>query len=153
MANPAESAHIVRFGDFELDLRTAELRINGHHIVLQEKPFQILTALLERPGEMVSREELSKRLWPAGTFVDFNLGLNKAVNRLREALDDSAEQPRFIETFPKPGAPSFSRILRKGWDSTAASRMGFSEPHDPPFSSFITFFLYRPHRHQIAIAQ
>jgi Tol biopolymer transport system component/DNA-binding winged helix-turn-helix (wHTH) protein len=103
MANPAESAHIVRFGDFELDLRTAELRTNGHHIVLQEKPFQILTALLERPGEMVSREELSKRLWPAGTFVDFNLGLNKAVNRLREALDDSAEQPRFIETFPKRG--------------------------------------------------
>ena len=103
MANPAESAHIVRFGDFELDLRTAELRINGHHIVLQEKPFQILTALLERPGEMVSREELSKRLWPAGTFVDFNLGLNKAVNRLREALNDSAEQPQFIETFPKRG--------------------------------------------------
>src|SRR5450759_2134358 len=103
MANLVESTHIVRFGDFELDLRSGELRSNGQHIVLQEKPFQILTALLERPGEMVSREELSKRLWPAGTFVDFNLGLNKAVNRLREALDDSAEQPRFIETFPKRG--------------------------------------------------
>jgi DNA-binding winged helix-turn-helix (wHTH) protein len=62
MANAAESSHLVRFGDFELDLRTAELRTNGHHIVLQEKPFRILTALLERPGEMVSRDELSKRL-------------------------------------------------------------------------------------------
>jgi DNA-binding winged helix-turn-helix (wHTH) protein/Tfp pilus assembly protein PilF len=103
MGNAAESARVVRFGGFELDLRTAELRTNDHHIVLQEKPFQILTALLERPGAMVSREELSKRLWPEGTFVDFNLGLNKAVNRLREALEDSAEQPRFIETFPKRG--------------------------------------------------
>jgi DNA-binding winged helix-turn-helix (wHTH) protein/Flp pilus assembly protein TadD len=103
MANTAEPTHTVRFADFVLDLRTAELRTNGHHVVLQEKPFQILSALLERPGEMVSREELSKRLWPAGTFVDFNLGLNKAVNRLREALDDSAEQPRFIETLPKRG--------------------------------------------------
>ncbi len=103
MANAPESARLVRFGEFELDLRTAELRTNGHHIILQEKPFQILTALLERPGEVVSREELSKRLWPTGTFVDFNLGLNKAVNRLREALHDSAEQPRFIETFPKRG--------------------------------------------------
>jgi DNA-binding winged helix-turn-helix (wHTH) protein/tetratricopeptide (TPR) repeat protein len=103
MANATESNHIVRFAEFELDLRTGELRSNGHHIILQEKPFQILTALLERPGEMVTREELIKRLWPAGTFVDFDLSLNKAVNRLREALEDSAEQPRFIETFPKRG--------------------------------------------------
>lgn len=103
MADTTQSSQIVRFADFELDLRTAELRTNGHHIVLQEKPFLILTALLNRPGEMVSREELSKRLWPKGTFVDFNLSLNKAVNRLREALNDSAEQPRFIETFPKRG--------------------------------------------------
>jgi DNA-binding winged helix-turn-helix (wHTH) protein/Tol biopolymer transport system component len=103
MANEVESAFLVRFGDFELDLRTAELRTNGHRTVLQEKPFKILTALLEQPGEMVSREELSKRLWPTGTFVDFNLGLNKAVNRLREALHDSADQPRYIETLPKRG--------------------------------------------------
>jgi len=103
MTNSTESSHVVRFGEFELDLRTGELRTKGHHIILQEKPFQILTALLERPGEMVAREDLIKRLWPAGTFVDFDLGLNKAVNRLREALGDSAEQPRFIETFPKRG--------------------------------------------------
>src|ERR1700680_1817052 len=103
MENPGESTHFVRFGDFELDLRTAELRSNSHRAILQENPFQILVALLEQPGEMVTREELIRRLWPTGVFVDFNLGLNKAVNRLREALDDSAEQPRFIETFPKRG--------------------------------------------------
>ena len=103
MANPADSAQIVRFGEFELDLRTGELRNNGHRLILQEKPFQLLTALLERPGEMVSREELTKRLWSAGTFIDFDLGLNKAVNRLREALSDSVDEPHFIETFPKRG--------------------------------------------------
>ncbi len=114
MANSTESTHVVRFADFELDLRTGELRSNGRHIILQEKPFQILTALLERPGEMVTREELIKRLWPAGTFVDFDLGLNKAVNRLREALDDSAEQPRFIETFPKRGYRFVAEVTRNG---------------------------------------
>ena len=114
MANPAESTHIVRFGDFEFDLRTGELRTERHHIILQEKPFQILTALLERPGEMIGREELIKRLWPVGTFVDFDLGLNKAVNRLREALGDSAEQPRFIETFPKRGYRFVAPVTRDG---------------------------------------
>ena len=119
MANPAESTHIVRFGDFEFDLRTGELRTERHHIILQEKPFQILTALLERPGEMIGREELIKRLWPVGTFVDFDLGLNKAVNRLREALGDSAEQPRFIETFPKRGYRFVAPVTR--------DREGFEE--------------------------
>jgi DNA-binding winged helix-turn-helix (wHTH) protein len=114
MENPAESTHIVRFGDFELDLRTGELRTNNHHIILQEKPFQILTALLERPGQMVTREELIKRLWPAGTFIDFDLGLNKAVNRLREALNDSAEGPHFIETFPKRGYRFVATVTRNG---------------------------------------
>lgn len=103
MENPTESKHSVCFAEFELDLRTGELRSNGQRTILQEKPFNILAALLEQPGALVSRDELIKRLWPAGTFVDFNLGLNKAVNRLREVLDDSAEQPRFIETFPKRG--------------------------------------------------
>ncbi|HYM76326.1 MAG TPA: winged helix-turn-helix domain-containing protein [Candidatus Dormibacteraeota bacterium] len=114
MANPADSAQIVRFGEFELDLRTGELRTNGDRLILQEKPFQLLTALLERPGEMVSRDELIKRLWPAGTFIDFDLGLNKAVNRLREALSDSAEQPHFIETFPKRGYRFVATVTRNG---------------------------------------
>jgi eukaryotic-like serine/threonine-protein kinase len=114
MENSGESTHFVRFGDFELDLRTAELRSNSHRAILQEKPFQILMALLDQPGEMVSREELIRRLWPTGVFVDFNLGLNKAVNRLREALDDSAEKPRFIETFPKRGYRFVAPVTRNG---------------------------------------
>ena len=113
MGNQAEFSHIVRFGEFELDLHTGELRVDGHHIVLQEKPFQVLKALLDRPGEMVTREELIKRLWPADTFVDFNLGLNKAVNRLREALEDTAEQPRFIETLPKRGYRFVAEVTRE----------------------------------------
>ena len=114
MANPADSAQIVRFGEFELDLRTGELRTNGQRLILQEKPFQLLTALVERPGEMVSREELIERLWPAGTFIDFDLGLNKAVNRLREALNDSAEHPHFIETFPKRGYRFVATVTSNG---------------------------------------
>ena len=114
MANSVGSAQIVRFREFELDLRTGELRTNGHRLILQEKPFQLLTALLERPGEMVSREELIERLWPAGTFIDFDLGLNKAVNRLREALNDSAEHPHFIETFPKRGYRFVATVTGNG---------------------------------------
>jgi TolB-like protein/DNA-binding winged helix-turn-helix (wHTH) protein/Tfp pilus assembly protein PilF len=93
----------VRFAGFELNLRTAELRSNGSIIRLPEQPFQILKALLERPGELVSRDDLIKRLWPADTFVDFDHSLNKAVNKLRDALGDSSENPRFIETLPRRG--------------------------------------------------
>src|SRR5271157_4805350 len=94
MAIPVESERTVRFGKFELDLRTRELRNNSRKLTLQEKPFQILAALLERPGQLVTRDELTRRLWPSDTFVDFEHSLNKAVNRLREVLEDSAEPPR-----------------------------------------------------------
>src|SRR2546426_1732644 len=93
----------VRFGAFELDLRARELRKQGVMIKLQEQPFQILAMLLEHPGLVVTREELRNKLWPADTFVDFDHGLNKAINKLREALGDSAENPRFIETLAKRG--------------------------------------------------
>jgi TolB-like protein/DNA-binding winged helix-turn-helix (wHTH) protein/lipoprotein NlpI len=93
----------VRFADFELDLSTGELRSNGDVTYLQEKPFRILSLLLEHPGQLITREQLVKHLWPDGTFVDFDQGLNKAVNRLREALGDSADQPRFIETLSRRG--------------------------------------------------
>ncbi|MGC1450889.1 MAG: winged helix-turn-helix domain-containing protein, partial [Candidatus Sulfotelmatobacter sp.] len=143
MANPADSTQIVRFGEFELDLRTGEIRNNGQHLILPEKTFQLLTALLERPGEMVSREELVKRLWPAGTFVDFDLGLNKAVNRLREALNDSAEQPHFIETFPKRGYRFVATVTRNGarpteammGDSPATDNSVVGQPAAKPLSS------------------
>jgi Tol biopolymer transport system component/DNA-binding winged helix-turn-helix (wHTH) protein len=101
MEVPAKST--VRFAGFVLDLSTGELHSNGDKTYLQEKPFQILTLLLERPGELVTRDQLVKQLWPDGTFVDFDQSLNKAVNRLREALGDSADQPRLIETLPRRG--------------------------------------------------
>ncbi len=103
MAIPEGSRQTVRFGKFELDLRTRELRSDGRTLTLQEQPFQILAALLERPGQLVTRDELTKRLWPSDTFVDFEHSLNKAVNRLREALEDSAERPSLIETLPRRG--------------------------------------------------
>jgi DNA-binding winged helix-turn-helix (wHTH) protein len=93
----------IRFGVFEVDLHAGELRKQGMRIKLREQPLQILVLLLAHPGELVSREELQKQLWPSDTFVDFDRGLNKAVNHLREALGDSAESPRFIETLPKRG--------------------------------------------------
>jgi len=94
---------IVRFGLFELDLRAGELRKNGLKIKLQEQSFRILAALLRKPGDVITREELQRELWPPDTFVDFDHSLNAAVKRLRDALDDSAENPQFIETLPRHG--------------------------------------------------
>src|SRR5271170_2271747 len=93
----------MHFGVFELDLRAGELRKYGLKVRLQEQPFQILAMLVEHPGEVVTREELQRNLWPADTFVDFDHGLNKAINKIREALGDSAESPRFIETVTRRG--------------------------------------------------
>lgn len=94
---------VVRFGAFEVSLETGELRHRGQKIKLQEQPFQVLVALLERPGEIVSREDLRKKLWPADTYVDFDHGLNAAIKRLRDALGESAEAPIFIETLARRG--------------------------------------------------
>jgi DNA-binding winged helix-turn-helix (wHTH) protein len=94
---------VVRFGAFEMDFGAEELRKNGRGLKLRGQPFQILSMLLERPGALVTREELRQRLWPQGTFVDFDHSLNAAVNRIREVLGDSAENPRFIETLARRG--------------------------------------------------
>jgi len=94
---------VIRFGPFEVDTRSGELRRQGSRINLQEQPFQALVLLLERPGEVVTREELSRKLWPENTFVDFERGLNKAINKLRAALCDDAEKPSFVETLPHHG--------------------------------------------------
>jgi len=94
---------VYRFGTFMLDSRTGEISSNGTKTQLREQPFQILLALLEKPSELVTREDLVRRLWPEGTFVDFDRGLNKAVLSLREALGDSAENPQFVETLPRKG--------------------------------------------------
>jgi eukaryotic-like serine/threonine-protein kinase len=96
-------ANPVRFGAFEADVEAGELRKNGLKVPLQEQPFRVLTLLLENPGKVVTREELQQRLWAADTFVEFDRGLNTAINKVREALDDSATSPRFVETVPRRG--------------------------------------------------
>jgi DNA-binding winged helix-turn-helix (wHTH) protein/tetratricopeptide (TPR) repeat protein len=122
----AERSHSPKrtgFGVFELDLRAGELRKGGVRVKLQDQPLQVLAMLLERPGEVVTREELQHRLWPADTFVDFEHGINVAVRRLREALEDSAETPRFVETLPRHGyrfiapveQPTRSARMRQVW--------------------------------------
>src|SRR6476659_4818065 len=96
-------SELVHFGVFEANLRSGELRKNGVKIRLPGQPFEVLAAMLERPGEVVTREELQKRLWPDGTFVDFDHSLNNAINKIREVLGDSAESPRFVETLARRG--------------------------------------------------
>jgi len=103
MESPVASARIVRFGVFEVDLKACELRKHGFRMKLAEQPFQVLALLLERPGEIVTREELRARLWQGDTFVDFDHGLNNAVMRVREVLLDSSDHPRYIETIPRRG--------------------------------------------------
>src|SRR3954463_5723994 len=93
----------VCFGQFEMDEHAGELRKEGIKVRLQEQPLQILQILLEHPAELVTREDLRKRIWPSDTFVDFDHGINNAIKRLREALGDTAETPRFIETIPRRG--------------------------------------------------
>jgi TolB-like protein len=109
---------LFRFGPFELDRRTGELRKRGVRLSLQEQPQRILATLLEHPGDIVSREELCRRLWPQGTFVDFEHSLNAAVRRLRVTLGDTAETPRFIETIHRRGYRFLS------WSSNAAQEHG-----------------------------
>jgi DNA-binding winged helix-turn-helix (wHTH) protein len=97
------SSGVAQFGTFRVNLETGELWQKGQKVALPQQSFQVLEALLGRPGKLVSREELRRRLWPDGNFVDFENGLNTAVKRLRTGLGDSAEQPRFIETLPRRG--------------------------------------------------
>jgi TolB-like protein/DNA-binding winged helix-turn-helix (wHTH) protein/Tfp pilus assembly protein PilF len=103
MATPATIVRILHFGVFEVDLRACELRKHGLRLKLPEQPFQVLSVLLENPGQIVTRDELRSRLWPSDTFVDFDHGLNNAVMRLREVLGDSSDNPRFVETIPRRG--------------------------------------------------
>ncbi len=103
MNQPSASQRVIRFGTFEADVAARELRKSGVKLRLQEQPFQVLSVLLENPDQVVTREELRQGLWAADTFVDFDNGLNTAINKIREALGDSAENPRFIETVPRRG--------------------------------------------------
>jgi TolB-like protein/DNA-binding winged helix-turn-helix (wHTH) protein/Tfp pilus assembly protein PilF len=124
-----QPGRLLRFGVFELDCRVGELRKNGLRVRLQQQPFQVLAMLLERPGEVVGREELQKRLWPADTFVDFDHGLNKAINKVREALGDSAESPRFVETVARRGYRFLAEVKVAG---AVPVRISELEPPPPP---------------------
>jgi TolB-like protein len=103
MGGGQSSSELIRFAGFELDTQAGELRKNGSRIRLQEQPLQILRILLEQPSRVITRDELRQKIWPSDTFVDFDHGINNAIKRLREALGDTAETPRFIETLPKRG--------------------------------------------------
>src|SRR5437764_1873388 len=158
MATQVNGHRRLQFGVFEADLAARELYKRGVPVHLQDKPFQILVLLLERPREVVTREELQSRLWPNGTFVDFDKGLNTAVKKLRDALGDSAETPVFIETLPRRGyrfiAPVFanrsapltsspsipsanSLELRHAVQSAVLERSITSSPRDQPRPSWI----------------
>ena len=114
------TARLVRFGTFEVDLRARELRKSGTKLRLNGQPFEVLTILLKRPGEVVTREELQKHLWP-DTFVDVEHNLNTAINKIREALGDSAESPRFVETLPRRG---YRSLLPVTWGGAQRRRRG-----------------------------
>jgi DNA-binding winged helix-turn-helix (wHTH) protein/tetratricopeptide (TPR) repeat protein len=114
MPVPGAGSHVVRFGVFELDAQSSELHRNGMKVRLADQPVQILKVLLEHPGELVTREHLRQRLWTSDTYVAFDLGLNSAVRKLREALGDSADNPRFIETLPRRGYRFIAPIASAG---------------------------------------
>jgi len=128
-----------RFGVYELDLRAGELRRQGLKVKLQEQPFQVLTQLLEKPGEVVTREELRNRLWPADTFVDFDHSLNAAIRRLRDALGDSAENPRFVETVARRGY-RFLAPVNSG-NGSATQSTAIETPAQPSARSHIWWIL------------
>lgn len=127
MGEPASGPRIIRFGVFEVDLRAGELRKQGVRVRLQERPLQVLAALLEQPGELVTREELKQKLW-AGTIVDFDHSINTTINKLRDALGDSADTPRFIETLPRRGY----RFIYPVNGATAAAIPENRAPEAPP---------------------
>jgi cholera toxin transcriptional activator len=109
-----------RFGGFEADAATGELRRKGMRIKLNAQPFQVLLLLLERPGQLLTREEIARELWPDGTFVDFEHGVNSAVNRIREALGDTASSPRFVETLARRGYRFIAPVERIGESESVA---------------------------------
>ena len=127
---------VFRFGLYELDGGTGELRKDGKSRPrLQGQPLDVLLELLDRPGELVTREELRQRLWPADTFVDYDHSLNTAVNKVREALSDSADNPRFIQTIPRRGYRFIAAIetTGDGADSECRGRIWpLPQPAEPP---------------------
>src|SRR5215470_10093803 len=125
---PSRNSQVVGFADFKVDLRAGVLYRNGASIRLQEQPFQVLALLTEHAGEVVSRDQLRIHLWPADTFVDFDNSLNAAVAKIREALGDSPESPRYIETLPRRGYRFIAPVEEVKEDATAGRSGQDSDP-------------------------
>ena len=129
-------ARRYRFGAFEADAATGELRRQGLRVRLNTQPFQVLAMLLERPGELLTRDEIARELWPDGTFVDYEHGVNSAINRIREALGDTAGHPRFVETLSRRGYRFVAPVERIGPDvGFSAEQPQQIEPGIPPAAS------------------
>jgi DNA-binding winged helix-turn-helix (wHTH) protein len=129
----SQPARHYRFGIFEADATLGELRRQGVRIKLNAQPFQVLVMLLDRPGELLTREEISRELWPDGTFVDYQHGVNSAVNRIREALGDTAGSPRFVETLARRGYRFIAPVERIAFDEDRPAPV--SEPEPQPTRS------------------
>src|SRR5882724_4370470 len=124
--DPISRTRGTRFGAFEVDLRSGEVHKHGIRLKLQDQPFRVLALLLEHSGDVVTREELRQKLWPADTFVDFDTGLNSAIKKLRDVLSDSAEEPRYIETLPRRGYRFIARV-----ENGAQPTLTIVEEHRP----------------------
>jgi cholera toxin transcriptional activator len=152
----SRQARRYRFGVFEADAATGELRKQGVRIKVNVQPFQVLLMLLERPGELLTREEISRELWPEGTFVDYEHGVNSAINRIREALGDRARNPRFVETLARRGYRFLAPVQRVADDAESSTILSpMTEPmpgtqkqkEEPvaPDNKFSSRFLASPH--------
>src|SRR5215472_2091012 len=140
MPESIRSPHVARFGAFEVNLRSGELLKDGERMRLPEQSFQILAMLLERPGEVVSRQEIQKRLWPNDTVVEFENSINAAIKRLRVALSDSADQPRYIETLARRG---YRWQVAVDWiePGPAQPAAAISAPIEPPAANSASHLL------------
>ena len=132
MPAPQNNSRLARFGVFELDLTAGELRKSGAKLRLQGQPFQVLELLVERAGNVVTREELRQTLWPSDTFVDFDHSLNTAINKVREALGDSATSPRYVETLARRGYRFIAPVESNGLAAAAPSAASEAVAPEPP---------------------
>jgi cholera toxin transcriptional activator len=137
------NTRVARFGIFELDLTAGELRKSGVKLRLQEQPFQVLALLIERAGDVVTREELQQKLWASDTFVDFDHSLNTAINKVREALGDSASSPRYVETLARRGYRFIAPVQN---DAPSASPTPSKTPPEPPIAFHPELEVPIPHR-------
>jgi DNA-binding winged helix-turn-helix (wHTH) protein len=135
MPRPGQSTDVVRFSAYEVHLRSCELYRGGRKIKLQVQPFHVLAILLEHPGDVVAREDLQKRLWPADTFVDFDHSLNTAIKKLRQALSDDKKKPRFIETLPKRGYRFIGTLKEEEEQNEPPAKLPSSAPPPAPLRS------------------